>query len=195
MDDDHEGGSVGYKRPPRHSRFRKGQSGNPRGRRKGSGKLSAAERVLERKVTATVDGQRQKVAITEALVLQLTQRALAGDVRATREVLKIADQLAAATPDPARKGPGIITMRFVDPMDCNPALEALGVIVPVGDRYKISPWAVEAAMARRPDLDSSDQILVHNSTLKPGERRHELTEPIDFGGTARPLVSGGGRSQ
>ncbi|MES2896053.1 MAG: DUF5681 domain-containing protein [Pseudomonadota bacterium] len=53
-DDDRE---IGYKRPPRHSRFQKGRSGNPRGRPRGSGVRSAAEKVLDRLVTATVDGE------------------------------------------------------------------------------------------------------------------------------------------
>ncbi len=164
-------GPVGYKRPPRHGRFRKGQSGNPRGRRKGSSTRSAAEKVLDRKVMATVDGQRRKLPITEALVLQLAQRALAGDLRATRDFLKIADQMAAATPDPGRRGPLVITRKIISPKDCNPALEALGVIIPVGERYKIAPWVVDAAMARNPKLQKSDPILIANSTLKPGEKR------------------------
>lgn len=175
MEDDHEAAPVGYKSPPRHSRFRKGQSGNPRGRRKGTGMRSAAEKVLDRKVMATVDGQRRKVPITEALVLQLAQRALAGDLRATRDFLKIADQMAAVTPDPGRRGPLVITRKSIDPKDCNPALEALGVIIPVGERYKIAPWVVDAAMARNPKLQKSDPILIANSTLKPGEKRLELT--------------------
>lgn len=171
----HEG-PVGYKRPPRHSRFRRGQSGNPRGRRKGSGVRSAAEKVLDRKVTVTIDGKRQKVPITEALVLQLTQRALAGDSKAIRDVLKISDQLAATRQDPARTEPLVILRTIVNPKDCNPALDALGVIIPVGDRYKIAPWVVDAAMARHPKLDKSDPILISNSTLQPGEKRLEISE-------------------
>lgn len=175
MDDDHEAAPVGYKRPPSHSRFRKGESGNPRGRRKGSGVRSAAEKVLDRKVTVTVDGKRQKVPITEALVLQLTQKALAGDSKAIRDVLKISDQAAAANPDPKGRAPLVILHNVIDPKDCNPALDALGVIIPVGERYKIAPWVVDAAMARNPRLGKSDPILIANSTLKPGERRLELS--------------------
>ena len=78
-------------RPPRHSRLRKGLSCNPFGRRKGSGIRSALEKVLDRKVTAKLDGERRKVPLTEPVVLQLAQKALSGDVRSIREVLKIAD--------------------------------------------------------------------------------------------------------
>ena len=35
-DDDQPDYKVGYKKPPLHTRFQKGQSGNPRGRPKGS---------------------------------------------------------------------------------------------------------------------------------------------------------------
>lgn len=174
MEDDPEDGPVGYKRPPSHSRFRKGQSGNPRGRRRGSGVRSAAEKVLDRKVTVTVDGKRQKLPITEALMLQLTQKALAGDSKAIRDVLKISDQ-AALSPDPKDRAPLVILHNVIDPKDCNPALDALGVIIPVGERYKIAPWVVDAAMARSPRLGKSDPILIANSTLKPGEKRLELS--------------------
>lgn len=83
---------VGYGKPPKRSQFQKGSSGNPRGRPKGSGVRSAVEKVLERTVTVTVDGQRRKVPITEALVLQLAQRGLAGDATASRDFLKVADR-------------------------------------------------------------------------------------------------------
>ncbi len=172
---DHNDEAVGYGRPPRRTRFRKGQSGNPGGRPLGSGTRSAAEKVLDRTVMATVDGQRRKVPLTEALVLQLAQRALAGDIKSTRELLRIADQVAATRQVAAPKGPLVITRKIIDPKDCNPALDALGVIIPVGERYKIAPWVVEAAMARHPKLEKSDPILISNSTLKPGERRREVT--------------------
>ena len=58
---------------------------------------SAAEKVLDRLVTATVDGERRRVPLTEALVLQLAQKALSGDHRASREILRIADQIEAAS--------------------------------------------------------------------------------------------------
>lgn len=178
MDDETHRESVGYRRPPRHSRFRKGQSGNPSGRRKGSGIRSALEKVLDRKVTVTVDGERRKVPLTEALVLQLVQKAAAGDARSIREVLKIADQVAAAAPARPEVKRLVIERRIISPKDCNPALDLLGIVVPVGEKYKVAPWAVEAAMARKPRLKDADRVLISNSTLKPGEKRKELWEPV-----------------
>jgi len=171
MDGSDDSGGVGYKRPPRHTRFSKGRSGNPRGRPKGSGVRSAVEKVLGRTVSAMVDGQRRRVPLTEALVLQLAQRALAGDALASRDILKIADQFAQAraNEDPKDSGVTVILRRFVDPKDCNPALEALGCISEVERGYKIHPWVVEAAMARGIKLKSSDQALVVNSTIRPDD--------------------------
>lgn len=134
---------------------------------------SAAEKVLDRMVTATVDGERRRVPLTEALVLQMAQKALGGDHRASRELLRIADQIAAAKPQPEDDKTTVIVRWAIDPQDCNPALRKLGAIVEVEGRYKIAAWVVEAGMARRPKLDSSDDILIKNSTLKPGDRPSE----------------------
>lgn len=173
VDGSDEDREVGYKRPPRHSRFQKGHSGNPRGRPRGSGVRSAAEKVLDRLVTATVDGERRRVPLTEALVLQLAQKALGGDHRASREMLRIADQIAAAKPQAEDDKTMVIVRWAIDPQDCNPALRKLGAIVEVDGRYKIAPWVVEAGMARKPKLGPSDDILIQNSTLRPGDKPSE----------------------
>jgi hypothetical protein len=120
--------------------------------------------VLDRKVTATVDGERRKVPLTEALVLQLAQKALAGDVRSIREVLKIADQVAAASPAKSEGKRLVIERRIITPNDCNPALDLLGIVVPVDGRYRVAPRAVEAAMARKPPLSEGDRVLINNAT-------------------------------
>jgi len=134
--------------------------------------------VLDRKVTVMVDGERRKVPLTEALVLQLVQKAAAGDARSIREVLKIAAQVAAAAPARPEGKRLVIERRIIDPKDCNPALDLLGIVVPVGETYRVAPWAVEAAMARKPRLKDADRVLISNSTLKPGEKRRELWEPV-----------------
>ena len=134
---------------------------------------SAAEKVLDRMVTATVDGERRRVPLTEALVLQMAQKALGGDHRSSRELLRIADQITAAKPQPEEDKTTVIVRWAIDPQDCNPALRKLGAIVEVDGRYKIASWVVEAGMARKPKLDSSDDILIKNSTVRPGDRPSE----------------------
>lgn len=72
---------AGYANPPVHSRFEKGQSGNPRGRPKKENDLwTLLRRVLNRKIK--VQGSDRRMAISEALIRRLRELALAGDRRA-----------------------------------------------------------------------------------------------------------------
>src|SRR5829696_4062755 len=60
--DEHSDYEVGYKKPPVHTRFQKGKSGNPRGRPKGSANyLTLLRRVLAQKVTISDGGNTRKI--------------------------------------------------------------------------------------------------------------------------------------
>lgn len=174
----HDDDAVGYGKPPKAARFQKGRSGNPKGRPKGSGVRSAVERVLERKVAVTVDGRRRKVPITEALVLQLGQRALAQDAGASRDFLKIANQVAQARADAESNThvTNVEIVRFSQPGDCNRALEVLGVMSIVDGHYKIHPWVIEAARARGLKLDAASEKLVFVHAVKPED---QFTRSVD----------------
>ncbi len=175
---------VGYRRPPRRSQFRKGVSGNPAGRPKGSGAVDGVARTLKRKVTITVDGKREKVAVTDAIALQMTKQALAGNVGAGREVMRLAAQQAEI--EARRRPPEAQVTQFswviIDPKDCSPGLELLGVVANIGGHYKIEPWVIEAAMARDPGLErrlkQEDRQLIHNYTRKPGDKEGDPGRPV-----------------
>ncbi len=78
--------NVGYKRPPVHTRFQKGRSGNPRGRQKGVRDFAAdVKRSLEIPVTLNDQGRAKRVSTQEALILRLREKALKGDNRALRQ--------------------------------------------------------------------------------------------------------------
>ena len=76
---------VGYGKPPKETRFKKGQSGNVAGRPKG--KLNLAT-VVERAMNATVvvneGGQRQTKSKLEVAITQLMNKAASGDLKAIR---------------------------------------------------------------------------------------------------------------
>lgn len=74
---------VGRGRPPKHTQYRKGMSGNPGGRRKAPPslkELSAA--VLGSEIVLTEDGRRRSAIRMEAVLLALTQAAIHGNTRA-----------------------------------------------------------------------------------------------------------------
>ena len=82
---------IGYKRPPLHTRFRSGMSGNPRGRQKGVRNFAAdVKRTLEIPVTLSENGKSKRASTQEALILRLREKALKGDARALETLLSLA---------------------------------------------------------------------------------------------------------
>lgn len=74
---------VGYCRPPRRSQFRKGCSGNPRGRPKGSLNIATLlRRTLSEKVTITENGRRKSVSKLHAGLIRVADKAAGGDLKA-----------------------------------------------------------------------------------------------------------------
>lgn len=94
---------VGHKSPPVHSRFKKGQSGNPRGRPKGSLNFRTdLVKELAEAIVITEGGTRQKITKQRAFIKAMMARALQGDTRATNSLLlAIAKLLPPAEPEPA----------------------------------------------------------------------------------------------
>jgi hypothetical protein len=73
---------VGYGNPPVHSRFKKGQSGNPSGRAKGSQNLKTIfNKVLDEEISLREGSEIKKVSKAEALVRGMVVGALKGDQR------------------------------------------------------------------------------------------------------------------
>ena len=76
---------VGYGRPPKHSRFRKGESGNPRGPKKGSRALKTdLDQALKATLTINVGGKKRKGTTQALAMFTLAAKAATGDLRASR---------------------------------------------------------------------------------------------------------------
>ena len=74
---------VGYGKPPRHTRFGKGQSGNPRGRPPGAKSFTTLlDEALNERVLVAENGGRRKVSKRQAIVTQLVNRAATANFRA-----------------------------------------------------------------------------------------------------------------
>jgi hypothetical protein len=82
---------VGYGKPPKHSQFQKGQSGNRKGRPKGSrnSEVILAE-LLAQKVAVNENGSRREVPMHEAILTRLVHDAARGEARAREQLLKLA---------------------------------------------------------------------------------------------------------
>src|SRR3954453_6059790 len=81
---------VGYGRPPRHTRFAKGQSGNPRGRPCGAKNFTTLlEEAVNEPVTGPGSGGRRKVSKRRAIVTQLVNRSATADFRALKLLFDI----------------------------------------------------------------------------------------------------------
>jgi hypothetical protein len=94
---------VGPGRPPLHTRFKKGQSGNPRGSRAKQLSVLIAE-ALDQKTVVTLDGRRRRITKREAMVAQLVEKSAAADLRAVKLLLdmqKAAEAKAGIAPPTA----------------------------------------------------------------------------------------------
>lgn len=86
---------VGYGRPPMSRRFRKGQSGNPKGRRKGTRNFCTYVREeLGQKVTVKKDGHERTVPKVQLIAMQLVNMSVKGEIKSIEFLLKLADLMA-----------------------------------------------------------------------------------------------------
>lgn len=79
---------VGYGRPPKHSQFVKGRSGNSNGRPKGSKNFGLViEDELNTKIPVNENGKRKLITKREAIAKQIVHKAASGDSKAIPIVL------------------------------------------------------------------------------------------------------------
>ncbi len=100
MTSNHDDGPPGYGNPPKAHRFKPGQSGNPRGRRKeGTNQTlhGAIHKRLQESVTLRINGKRQTMARADLIVTQLVNKAATGDLKALETLIKL--EKIAPAPD------------------------------------------------------------------------------------------------
>lgn len=113
------GYDIGYRKPPRATRFAKGKSGNPAGRpKKGKSLSELLEAEFDNTVYLTEKGKRRKVSARQAVVKQLVNRALTGDAKARDQFIKLMAmhdaKKAESTPLASSPSPTIVArVRFL----------------------------------------------------------------------------------
>ena len=82
--------NVGPGKPPRHTRFKPGQSGNPNGRPKGSKNFATIlQQQLRKKVTITVDEKPKRVTVQEVIARRLANDSMKGTTRAMELLIRL----------------------------------------------------------------------------------------------------------
>lgn len=99
---DGHGYQVGYRKPPTHSQFKPGQSGNPKGRPKGAKGLNTMVReILGGKVAVRTATGTRHITKIEAVLQKTIERAMKGDARAQVELMKLWKSAVPDEPLPA----------------------------------------------------------------------------------------------
>lgn len=167
--------SAGYGKPPSATQFKKGQSGNPKGRPKNRHKSIPYDTVLGQMVTIREDGRERRVTAAQAFLLQLTQKGLAGDSAAARDALDAIENARLNRGDHVQNIDTIILTSIGTGSDS--ILEPLRLAkkkYPADKnrvRWALKPWIVEAALKRlgEKQLSTEEQQEVWNATLTPSK--------------------------
>lgn len=85
MDNEYE---IGYGKPPKDQQFKKGASGNPNGRPKGSkNTYTLLQEILNQELEVVENGKTIKISKKTAMLLQLTNKGVKGDIKAIATLL------------------------------------------------------------------------------------------------------------
>ncbi len=154
---------------PITTRFRKGQSGNPKGRpRKSAAPPSSFEIVRDRVLTVTLGGVQHQMPLEDALHERIYEQALAGKAMARRKLIRMIQDRDRARAERAPPPPPVaVRIEPTDPENTFEALQILGIAHPDpfwsqhGDQtgLLLEPWAVQLAINRRRRRQWSDQEI------------------------------------
>lgn len=122
---------LGYGNPPHHTRWQKGQSGNPRGRPKGVANFKTVfSATLNEQISVTEGGKSRRISKQEALIKTATNLALKGDTKAINLLMTWAARLLIE--DTATEGPKDVSA--ADRQTIARALERLASQRPAPDK-------------------------------------------------------------
>lgn len=106
---------IGYGKPPKQHQFKKGQSGNPRGRPKKNESLAGlvVELLDDRVQVQTKEGARS-MTLREAIARKLLQQAATGDPRLIKMMLDLLATAAKTDADDRPRGSVIVVPASID---------------------------------------------------------------------------------
>jgi len=152
-DDDDD--DVGYGRPPKKNRFKKGDRANPNGRPKGSkDKTSLFKKTLDRPVYMTLEGKKTKVSYSEAFLSKISQDSLQKDKAAVNIIISMIKDDISHSPNIDEKPPALLP--FIIKKYGEETTDALNITFDNNNCELVRSWVVEVALARM----SPDEIAL-----------------------------------
>ena len=125
---------IGYKKPPEHTQFKPGTSGNPKGRPKCvKNFMTDLENELSQMVLVTEGGKQIQINKQQALIKRLIQTSLNGNVQALNSAIKQIEKLeeknSAGAIFEVISSDGDVTLSKdqLDKVDIGKILDGLGV--------------------------------------------------------------------
>jgi Family of unknown function (DUF5681) len=169
---------VGYKSPPRSTRYRPGVSGNPRGRPKRKDKGLPYAKILDRMVTIKDGLTARQMTAEEAFILYLRKKALDGNEAAQERLEEIQACRRECDPNLGPEEMTTIVRVIVSPDNPNHALRLLKMAVKLyafqpHAQIKLEPWLVQRALDRLSNrrLSPTQHAVVVAATRTPGKVR------------------------
>jgi|TARA_R110002072_G_scaffold58405_3_gene148981 hypothetical protein len=91
---------VGYGKPPKHTQFKPGKSGNPKGRPKQTRNFKTdLQEELQALVTVSEGGKTKTVSRQQAVIMRTMEKALQGDLKAVKMLVGWASTYLMEEPD------------------------------------------------------------------------------------------------
>ena len=102
-------GEVGYKRPPKEHQFKKGRSGNPKGRPRSTGSQELnLDNILDPTVQVSSPSGVQTLDTREVELLRQVEKAVKGDLRAAKYLLDVFKKYDAIVPPRTEIKTGVV---------------------------------------------------------------------------------------
>ena len=170
---------IGYGKPPVKTRFKPGQSGNPRGRPKGVRNFATdVKATLTAPVKVTRDGKPRKVSTQPAMLLRAREQALGGEARALDRMIQLAqtdnnEDLVTAAASLAADDAMVLEVlkaRVLDGIAARSAELAMGPVVSEGDSTP-RPIDSDAGMEKALNQIASPRIAIGASMTRPSPNR------------------------
>jgi hypothetical protein len=184
-DDETEDYEVGYGKPPKSGQFRKGVSGNPSGRRKKPQDFgSQLVQELNSKLIINENGKRKVITKHEGMAKQLVNKAVSGNLMATRLVIPHYQQELERIAEQMRRSPSNPNLDVKDLTD-----EELDAFIRAGIEKEIRPELEKTIRAKlRKSIRAELEITIRAKLEK--SIRAELTKTSGMAQIADGRASG-----